>query len=175
MQWNLADDPAGNTPDGYTSWDLMVTTSTNLAVMEMILEADAAGDIYQDAVGGITEPNPGLFPSFPSLEFDTYVTMPPTYSVIGPPVDIDPASSLVFDDQTLSITWAAAGGAESGPGTFQVARVTLKDDATGTWRFMGWETGADGQYFEGTLADIPEPATLGLLVIGGLLLLRRRA
>ena len=44
MRWVLAPDPGGDTPAGYTSWDMLVTTGTNLAVQEMIIRADAAGD-----------------------------------------------------------------------------------------------------------------------------------
>ena len=91
----------------------------------------------------------------------------------GPTTDIEPGSSLVFDDQTLSIAWALTGGSNSGPGTFEVARVTLKDGAIGTWKFKGWETGGDGEDFEGLL-PIPEPGTVGLVLLGGLALLGRR-
>ena len=47
---------------------------------------------------------------------------------------------MVFDDQNLNITWAPAGGVVTGAGTIQVARITLKDTATGSFTLMGWDT-----------------------------------
>ena len=180
MYWNLADDPEGNTPEGYTSWDLMFEVGTNLDRMELIVETDSAGDIYQHIAGnGYFEPNPYWIENgFPEVEFDTYVTAgawdyPAPVTALTGAVTIEPGSSLTFDDQDLNIQWFVDGGQDSGPGTFQVARLTVRDGATGSWRFMGFEDGGDGQYFEGSL-PIPEPATVGLLLMGGLAMIRRR-
>lgn len=186
ISWVLADDPGGNTPAGYTSWDLMVETTTDLAVMEVLIEADAPGDIYQDAFGNNTEPNPAIYAlaGFEALEFDTYVTMgawpyPSPTTQIGAAVDIEalPPRSATFSDQLLDLAWGPTGGSNSGPGTFQVARVTVKDGAEGTWKFHGWQSGGETGTYEGRLpVFIPEPATLLVLFLGSLMyLLRKRS
>lgn len=184
MEWVLVNDPGGDTPAGYTAWDLMVTTATNLALQEFIITAANPGDIYQDTGLGsnpYTEPNPAGFPGTPSLEFDTYVTLgawsyaSPT-NIAGAAVDIQglPARTETFDDQLLDIAWAPIGGNNSGPGTFQVARVTTKDGTYNStiWEYWGKETGqVDATTASGA---IPEPTTLLLLVGPALAVLRRR-
>ena len=142
-------DPGPNAPAGYRVYDLMATVGTDLAAFEMIFNSDLPGSIYQHAGGnGYYEPNPFIISSgYPELEFDTYVTMgawpyPSPTNVIGGAVDIQPGSTLTFDEQDLNISWTISGGSyESGPGTFQVARVTLAEQASATYTAMGWQTG----------------------------------
>ena len=187
MHWAQAEDLGGNTPTGYFSWDLMATTTTNLAMQELIVSTGVLGDIYQNTGSGsalYTEPNPANFGSVPALEFDTYVTFsawpyPTPTMVFGGATDIIPGSVLTFNTQNLNVSWIPMFGNNTGPGTFQVARVTLKDTADGTWQFRGWQTGGiDAALFGGSIVDgvpLPEPATLSLLLLGSLTLLRRRS
>ena len=108
-------DDGGNAPPGYTVYDIMATTSTDLGVMELVLATDDPEDIYQDPMGGDLAPNPGSFEMFPSLEFDTYITMPVDHSIIGAAVDILPDSEMLFDDQDLNVAWSPAGGGQQRP------------------------------------------------------------
>ena len=183
IQWVKSPDPGGNTPAGYTAWDLMVTTATNLAVQELYIAADTAGDIYQnDSLGSQPElePNPAGFPGDPQLEFDTYVTIgawpyaTPT-SIIGGAVDIVGSGPGVMTNQNINLAWAPKDvppGPLTGPGNFQVARVTTKDNAWMTWQYWGKET---NQEFATTASgSIPEPTTLLLLVGPALAVLLRR-
>jgi len=100
--------------------------------------------------------------------------------VFGGAIDIPGGSpQTIFNTQNLNIAWIPPFGNTTGPGTFQVARVTLKNTADGTWKFLGYGTdGANPELFEGPIVDgvpLPEPATLGLLLLGSLTLLRRRS
>ena len=172
MQWVQTEDPEGNIPAGYLSWDLMATVTTNLAYQEMIIDTGVLGDIYQNDFNfNLTEPNPGLFDFDPALEFDTYVTFgawsfPTPTSIIGGAVDIlQGSAALTFNTQNLNISWALGGGFYSGPGTFKVSQVTLKDTAEGTWQVMGRQIGPieDAEIFEGSIVDgvpLSEPALL---------------
>ena len=259
FEWVLAEEPGpvgGATyPAGYTSWDLMYTVDTNVSIVEMYLQSDtpAPGDFYQNPNnpdGGITgPPSAGVISSDPFAEFDTYLTIPGSFGVLVAATDIvpdpdPPIRDLTFNDQLLDVSWGLGPEDFSGPGTFQVARVTLKDAVYVSYTVMGFErveptrppitfegilpaplpgdASLDGRVslidldilgkhyrqagdwgwrdadFSGdgmvTLTDldilgrnygtdissepasqaIPEPATLGLLVIGGLVLVRRR-
>ena len=96
---------------------------------------------------------------------------------------IEPGSGAVtcvsISDQLLDVSWGTSGGAESGPGTFHVARVTVRDGAAVAWAAWGAQTNVGGEPIVpvevwGSNVDLPEPATLGLLLMGSLTLLRRR-
>ena len=250
FEWTPAPEPGpvgGATyPPGYSSWDLMYTVDTDISLVEIYMQSDtpAPGDFYQNPIAGITgPPSAGIISTDSYAEFDTYVTLPGTFSVLGAAVDIVGGQRpSTFDDQLLDITWAVGPGNLSGPGTFHVARVTVKDDVPAAYTVMGWQlnvsstvsleghlpppplpgdvdgngfVGADdlvtiltnwaltgatrqqgdlsGDGFVGAddyvevltywadgspppepPATIPEPLTLGLLLIGGLPLLRRR-
>ncbi len=155
-------------PDGYRSWDTMLATSSDLAIVEMIVNTNSLGDIYQHIVGMETEPNPAFYPAIPDLEFDTYVTMgawsyPTPTIIIDGAIDLLPGVMKIFDSQNLNITWSP-GGNFSVPGNYQVARITLATTANGTWELAGWETGnPNPSYFRGTIVNgvIAEPSLLG--------------
>jgi hypothetical protein len=157
MQWAEVIDP--NVPAGYRCWDFMLDTASNLEIMEMILTTNTTGDIYQHPLWGAeTEPDPYYYAPFPELEFDTYVTLGawsfPTPTVLmGGAIDIEAGSMKVFNDQDLNITWTTRGD-ESGPGIFQVARITVADTAVGIWEIAAWETGNDDpSYFQGSIVN----------------------
>jgi hypothetical protein len=156
----------------------MYTVDTHVSIVAIYMESDnpAPGDFYQNPNGGITgPPSSGTIASDPFAEFDTYITMPGSFSVLAAATDIVPGQrSLTFDDQLLDITWAVSTGYFSGPGTFNVARVTIKDGVSVPYMIKGWQRNVTPSiYFEGLLAA-PEPGTLGLVLVGGLALLRRK-
>ena len=167
ISWTPAPDAQGNTPAGYISYDLMVTTDANvqydgLGVMELRIDTGNPADIYQNVLGQDTgPPNPAFFDAFPPLEFDSYVTMPVGYGVVGAAVDVGGPSPrpIVFNDQTADIAWGATGGAFSGPGTFQMARITLADTASGSWSLKAWELDSNAASFAGRIR--PEPTLYG--------------
>ena len=134
-----ADDPGNLTPAGYTAYDFFVNISTNMGVMELILNTENAGDIYQNS----------LIPDDAAELFDTYVTIGPVGEnpvetmVIGGAVDMGGGAAATFADQNLDIAWAPEMGIQTGEGEFQIARVVLKNGtANNTWTFGGWQGGA---------------------------------
>ena len=141
------DDQTG-VPSGFTSYDIMAEVDSDLATFEMLLQGGGPGSIFQHGSGAAqTEPDPNDIPSNPQLEFDTYVTMgawshqSPTTVIPGTgAVDIVPGATLQFDDEALNVLWTLTDGtSKSGPGTFQVARVTIADSAKPSWELIGWQ------------------------------------
>ena len=188
FEWETATEPGpiggGNVPTGYSSWDLMMTVDTNIAVIQMYIQSDspAAGDFYQDPFGSTSHwtPNPAVITGIPApdLEFDTYCTLPVAGSVIASAVNIVPGvRPLTFDDQLLDVAWSVQTATYSGAGKFHVARVTVKDGLTGTWRVWGTEIANPVvPYSDSGVGPLflPEPATLLVLLGGALLAIRRR-
>ena len=167
---------------GWVTQDLVVTTDTDWVGSALVVTLDEDGDIYQDDLGRFDpqSPNPVFFGAVPSLEFDTYVSN----GVLGEAViylsDMPPyPDNYVFDRNAIWIQWST--GDLDDIGELAVARVTLADDATGTWSFtviVGLPGDPDVTITGGSVADgvmiIPEPTTLSLLGLGGLLLGRGR-
>ena len=112
--------------------------------MELVLSTNLADGIYQDPNGDDFEPDPDDFGSFPALEFDSYVTIgvdDPDAVIFGAAISIDPDGAQAFGGQDLNVAWHAPIASEPGPGQIQVARVTLKDIAIGSWTIKGWQSG----------------------------------
>ena len=167
---------------GYVTQDLVVTTDTDWLSAQMAVTLDAPGQIYQDALGNVhpLSPNPAFFPVAPSLAFDTYVSN----GVLGESVSTTHPICLdfcngIFDTDHISILWYTT--ATDDIGELALARVTLAEGANGTWRFAATAEPQDGprvEVLDGIVENgvmyIPEPATLSLLTIGGLALIRRK-
>ena len=155
-------------PDGYRCWDAMLDTSSNIAIVEMIMNTNSPDDVYQHPFGMEIQSDPAFYPGFPELEFDTYVTVgawsyPTPTIIIDGAIDLQPAATKIFDNQNLNISWSP-GGNFSGSGNFQVARITLGAGARGIWEMAGWETGnPNPSYFKGTIINgaILAPGLLG--------------
>ncbi len=135
-------------PPGYTSWDVMATTTDmDLVTVEIYVEAHTptTGDFYQnpnDAPAG--PPSSSDISSDPLVEFDTYVTMPVDFVILGAATALVPGQRpLTFHDQLLDIAWGASMGYHSGAGTFHVARITVKDGIRGTWQFRAVVSGGN--------------------------------
>ena len=166
---------------GYVTQDLVITTDSDWLGAQLVVQPDATGLIYQDDMGNTNpqSPNPAFFSAFPTLEFDTYVTdgnLGQSVSTTGA-VDLGGPASAIFDGDELSIAWYT--DATDNIGTFVAARVTLADTAGGTWKFLATAFPAEGprvELMDGTIVGgvMPEPATMGILALGGLIALKRR-
>ena len=158
-------------PSGYTSWDMMVTTTDlDLSAFVMYVDVDtpASGAFYQNPNGGITgPPSASTIAGDPPVEFDTYLTVPGSISLLGAATDlVSGQRPLTFDDQLLDIAWGlSVSSPPSGTGTFQVARITVRDDARGTWQLLAMdvstafiiESGSTGPHLP---FFVPEPPML---------------
>lgn len=115
---------------GFTTSDIQVTSTSDWSSASLVMNL-SQGTIYQDPAGGTTAPNPATFASFPTLEFDTSLGGDLTSILtIAAPTDLG-QSRIAIRDKILNIAWANQTGGDTG--TFDIARITLTDNAAGTW------------------------------------------
>jgi hypothetical protein len=96
------------------------------------------GLFYNHEFGAQTV-QPQLWPMFPHLRYDTFVTQAADPNVdstfIAPLITAgfpDAPQPVVFSDTHISIVFGAQGDGVAGPGEFTVARLTFRNDTTGT-------------------------------------------
>ena len=155
----------------YNVWDMMVDTDTDWTNSRLDISL-SSGAMYQHAFGGNNAPTPALVAAFPELAFDTFATVPNG-------LDVTFAGAITMDATTLAASWADTATGDSGQ--WQVARITLTQDAAGTVTGksydvesagVGIDFSADWDIVAGEF--VPEPATLSVLALGALAMLRRR-
>jgi hypothetical protein len=150
-------------PPGAEAWDLMITVSGNDDW------TSASMDSVQNAGGAsFLDPNPAVnFYLKGFNDADTWCTSPD-------PGTLGFASALVVAPGSVKATWFDTGN--TGDGSWTIARIVVQPGSPGwTATLKGAHTAKNSQ---GTLLPysivIPEPSTLGLLVLGGLATLIRR-
>lgn len=114
---------------GYETSDLQITTDIDWTAGAILLEL-TSGSIYQHALGGTGPTTNGFLLSlFPELEFDTSVGLPGgnTFGAGGD------AGGDVFAFSTTELDTSFYDVDKTDVGTFPVGRITLSNDATGSW------------------------------------------
>lgn len=107
---------------------------------------------------------------------DTFVTANgnPNTEVNGPASDLGGLGPFPgFGPDVISVTWSSPGIDLDDIGTgLPIGRFSFSDDAFGTWQLLVTNAAGDQTLLSGII--IPEPASLSLLTLGGLALLRRQ-
>ena len=146
-------------PAEYVTQDLVIDTTTDWLAAQLIVTLDEAERIYQ-----FDPPFPSP-PQLPVPEYDTQLAA----GVLGVraagalgAVDLGGAIDGVFDENAISVAWFTTHKDEVGGLT--LARITLVDDATGTWSFLATAAPGDGPLLlaSGPVVDghmVPEPAS----------------
>jgi hypothetical protein len=161
----------------YDIYQLKVTTDSSWTNERLDLNL-TSGLIYQDSNGTDAQPNPGFFGFVPSLAQDTFFTNPGGYpNVATQGTGTSFAGTNTVTNTQLGVSWFASSTFT--PGTYVVAQVTVTSGAAGTFTGASFDnqSAGVGTPFAGALvgaAPIPEPASLGVLALGGMALLARR-
>ena len=151
-RFDLIDNASVFPEGGYITQDMMVTTSTGDDWgTAQVLATLTAGTIYQDPAGSDYAPNPALFPSFPTLEYDSYVdgngSQP---GIAGGAVNLGGNINSTFSDILIDIAWYNTDNDDFGD--FRIARFTASDDAVGTWNMLVSSTSGFRSYI-GTIEN----------------------
>jgi hypothetical protein len=159
-----------STVAGFTTNDVVIDFSGILRGQQMILELTAGSIFQQAAFGTETAPNGGLIPVFPDVAYDTFVTVggrtlaeSQAVLVVGGAVDLQPGAAKKFDTQGLNIAWAPGTGVDVDGGTdYITSRITLSNDAQGTFKYFGSTSAGSGDplVVDGSVVD-------GSIVFGG--------
>jgi hypothetical protein len=176
------DNSANPILDGFRTYDLFITTDDHWTTSALYLDLQQ-GSLYQDPWGGngwgvnLYPPDPAIIDLLQQqgtpngLEFDTYIGMQfvtqgwPASDVGAPPDVYQPNVSgityawgmpqYLFDDAGLSSS-----------GTNLAARITISDDAEGTWSFGATEGSLpharflDNPITAGQMSYVPMPGDL---------------
>ena len=124
------------------------------------------GTVFNHAFGSDVPPNPGLFPAFPALEFDTYLMLgDATIAVVPDSVDLTGASNGEIRGVWFTQPPLAVANGES----LRLLRLTVSDsteDIRGRIQ-IGFTDGVRDFF-------IPAPGAAGVLALGVFAATRRR-
>ena len=147
------------------------------------LSVSSDGGFYQNAVGGWGTPNAALFGFFPSLEFDSFVTIgllddagDNMLSIGIDYADFEAGGSISTDNGTWFATPADAQVLEVN-GRVLVGQFTVgdSDHVFGSMNFQGKNADGSNWTSGGVLFDTaPAPGALALLGLAGIAARRRR-
>jgi len=145
----IAEDPA---LADRTTFDLVITTTadwTNSSLKFALSE----GSFYNAAGGGDAPTTPGQWstPGFQHLRHGTFVAAPPGFTAVPLIIGRHPSDGgglpAIFSAGTVSVLWADTSSAY-GPDTYTIARLTVSNDAVGSFF---------GSTFDNSLPGEPQP------------------
>jgi len=174
---------------GLTTWRIYAGVDAGGAVFAIYgddsntLSVSSDNGFYQNAVGGYSAPNAALFGFFPSLEFDSFVTIGLLDDAGNAMLDI----GIVWDDflgggniSTDNGTWFATPAdaqVNEVNGRVLVGQFTVgdSDHVFGSMNFQGKNADGSNWTSAGVLFDTaPAPGALALLGLAGIAARRRR-
>lgn len=182
-------------PLNFTAFDVKVTSATDILGLRIQLPLPGGKSAFNHSLGNNNaKPNSAFLNLATDIVFDTYVNLPGVVTVGGKAFSDEPNASNADFGQGGVFSVAFADTDPSGPQTdFLVARITVGPNITlndlflaiqgdsliqnrgGVFGEVAVESPTGGPVFTNLVTVIPEPASLGLMGIGSLLIgLRRR-
>ena len=161
----------------YFTFDLIVTTvDADFYAAELDATLMGPAEFFQHPAGGLVPPDPNLVEQYPAVEFDTFFDAGPGSD---PWVLLD---DLVEEPQFIHATWFDTE-VDLPNDTYRIARFSFHflDIGTATLTVEGDSVNPNGSPYFFHIGPLevsmyyPEPSSLALLTLGGLLSLRRRA
>ncbi len=138
---------------GYVTQDIVIETQFDWLSAELTVTPDQPGSIFQSPFGGDGSPTSAWFAQYPELEYDTFVSSGDTAD--GPrPTFI---GDFAFNTDEIGVTYYTM--AMDDIGTLTLARITLDENASGTWSFLAYTSPA----------QVPTFAVSGYIVNGRLI------
>ncbi len=158
-------------PDGYVANEIVWSGPADWTSSALLVNLPTGTAYQTPAAGGDGAPAEFMIGLVPELEFDTYVGIigDGSAGIPGNPGGINP-DPFSMDAPRINVSWANTSPYDFGP--VRIGMITLSEDATGDWKLLSANVLYSGVVVNGAM--VPEPATLGLLGLGGLALLRRR-
>jgi len=176
---------------GYNVYDMMVSVEDDWTNSQLETTLTSGHFYNTNVYGRDYEPNPLFYMVFPELEWDTCAAVPFGYSAMaaftpGSQFGQVPAGLPFNPVPPPGNTQIEAGWFDTmktGPGTHKIARITISADANGDITGKSYDANPGSPDPQGKRFDefyiaggviVPEPATLSLLAMGALAVLRRR-
>ena len=177
----------GSALNGFATHSLQIDFEFEFSGAQLLLHLDS-GRIYRDEPGNPngSAPDPALFPSTPSLEFDSYFgngVLFNSVGVSGGAVDLggDPFASwpatTTAAPVSLNQAWGPSGSGILGGLDYETFRLTLSQDAGGSFTFLAVANGEifrSGGVIRGGVVIVPEPTTVLVAGAAGLAVAARR-
>jgi len=143
-----------------------VTNGDDWTVAGMRATTDT--DFYQDAMNDGNPPNPAFFGFVPDSEFTSFYTSPADWPNAGYDGAIVGIAAMNDGPGVLDADYFDT--VNTGDGDFMVARITILNGGTLAGEFL--YASVNNPTLQTLI--LPEPASLALLVLGGLVVARRR-
>ena len=117
---------------GYVTQDIVIETTVDWLTTELVVTPDQPGSIFQSPEGDNGPPNSRFVALYPELEYDTFVST-------GLAVDGSTPSFIsdgIFNTDAIDVIYFNISSNDIG--TLTLARITLAENASGTWAFSAY-------------------------------------